>query len=435
MEKFAIILKRGLLLIIFATLFLPLIQYQFKIIEIGPLFGDISIPQKSHFTNKEWFSGDYQQNEEEFQNSSFGFRELFVRLHNQLKFSFFHAPTANGVIIGKENYLYEENYIKAYTGIDFLGEDSIHKITNRIKFISDTLTKLNKQLLIVFAAGKASFYPEYIPDVYFPIKGKTNYKVFSDEIKNSGINNIDFNNWFIEQKDKSKYPLYPKYGIHWSNYGTVLAADSILKQIEYLRKIDVPNLIYNDIKMKPPEGIDYDVADGMNLLFRFKSFDMAYPTIKTESSENKIKPSVLVISDSFYWGMYDFGIANSFSNDHFWYYNKQVYPETFKSELFVEDLALKEEIEKHDVIVVIATEATLPKIGWGFFEQAEKYFRGVKNSQISGFRIQKQIRDFKIAISGDKKWMEQIQQKAKERGISADSMLTLDALWIIENKN
>ena len=48
----------------------------------------------------------------------------------------FRLPTAFGVIIGKENYFYEENYIKAYTGVDFLGEDSLSRMVNRIKFIS-----------------------------------------------------------------------------------------------------------------------------------------------------------------------------------------------------------------------------------------------------------------------------------------------------------
>ena len=40
-----------------------------------------------------------------------------------------------------------------------------------------------------------------------------------------------------------------------------------------------------------------------------------------------------------------------------------------------------------------------------------------------------------MAIKGDAKWIEQIQQKAKDRGISADSMLTLDAIWQINNSN
>jgi hypothetical protein len=35
-------------------------------------------------------------------------------MNNQLAFSLFNKAKANGAVVGKENYLYEENYIKAY---------------------------------------------------------------------------------------------------------------------------------------------------------------------------------------------------------------------------------------------------------------------------------------------------------------------------------
>ena len=435
MSKKSLIFKYSLLVAIFVFLFSHLLFKEFNFIELPPLKGYNVSSKMPEINIKECFDGNFQQKEDDYINDAFGFRSLYVRLHNQIKFSVFKSPTANGVIIGKENYFYEENYIKAYTGVDFLGEDSINKIVNRINFISDTLTKLNKQLIIVFAAGKASFYPEFIPDNYLPVKGNTNYKALLNRIKNTRVNYIDFNQWFIQQKASSKYPLYPKYGIHWSNYGTFLAADSLIKKIEFLRKIDMPNLIYNDIELKQPFDIDYDIADGMNLLFRLKSFDMAYPKIKTGPSENKIKPSVLVISDSFYWGMYGFGIANSFTDDHFWYYNKQVYPETFKSELFVEDLNINDEIEKHDVIIVMATEATLPKIGWGFFENIENVFKGVWVPKVEKVKDITELEETRRSIRGDIKWMKQIEGKAKERKISVDSMLTLDAIWTLEHQN
>ena len=70
----------------------------------------------------------------------------------------------------------------------------------------------------------------------------------------------------------------------------------------------------------------------MNLLVELKGYDLAYPTIITEDGLNKTKPSVLTISDSYYWAIYNMGISKIFTNDHFWYYNKLVYPETFKQE-------------------------------------------------------------------------------------------------------
>jgi hypothetical protein len=46
----------------------------------------------------------------------------------------------------------------------------------RLKYVQDTLASLDKNLILVFAAGKGSFYPEYFPEKYKTEKGVTNYE-------------------------------------------------------------------------------------------------------------------------------------------------------------------------------------------------------------------------------------------------------------------
>ena len=102
---------------------------------------------------------------------------------------------------------------------------------------------------------------------------------------------------------------------------------------------------------------------------------MAYPNIRFQSDSGKTKPSVLVVSDSFYWGMFNFGISSAFTDSHFWFYNNQVYPEGNHGPIQVSQLNIKEEIAKHDIIVIMATEATLPSLGWGFIENVYNDFK------------------------------------------------------------
>lgn len=413
-------------------MFIPMLQKQFEWADVFPLKGDVALPAEVKLHDSTWFSGEYQKQEEDYVNSMFGFRPWLVKLNNQIAYSFFNKVKANAVVIGKNNYLFEESYINAYTGRDFLGEDSIRHTLERLKFISDTLNKLNKQLIVVFAPGKASFYPEYIPDKYLPIQNKTNYQALSSGAEKLGLNVIDFNKWFIENKSKSKYPLYPQHGIHWSTYGTALAVDSLIKKIESLRHIDVPTIYFDKVVMMPAYNVDYDIADGMNLLFKLKGFDCAYPQVQAESPDGKTKPKVLVISDSFYWGMYDLGIANCFQDEHFWYYNKQVYPETFKKELLTEQLNVGKEIEKHEVIVIMATEATLRKISWGFIEDAEKYYKGIYIDKTKTPEYYQKVKDFITFIKKDSKWMEDTKKRAEERKINLDSALVLEAMWQVD---
>lgn len=431
MNKRSDIFKKLLLAITFVIMFIHMIYNNFNFIKIPTLKGDVRIPEKPIFNNSNWFSGDYQIKQEEYMNCMFGFRSLYVRLNNQIDFSFFKKINANGVVLGKENYLYEEKYIQAYYGQDFMGLDSINHILEQLKFVSDRLAKRGKQLIVIFAPSKASFYPEYIPDTFSKVNDSTNYKFLSSAAIQASLNVIDFNKWFIKNKNRSRYPLYPKYANHWSNYGAVLAADSIINYIQYLKNMDMPNLIYNKVDMKQPFGIDYDIANGMNLLLKFKSSDMAYARISTETSKNKNRPAVLVVSDSFYWDMYYFGISKSFKNDHFWYYNAEVYPESHKNKTLVKNLNLAEQIDKHDVFIVMATESSLPKIGWGFFERMEDFFNGKQKNE-KPLTASEKLQETKQAIMGDKNWMEQIKQKALKRNVTVDSMLTIDAIWLLE---
>ena len=434
MKNLSMKARRFLFISLLFLLIVPGIQNVFPFIELAPLKGAISQPEKKSFTIKEWFSGDYQMVEEKYINETFGFRSLFVRIDNQIAFSLFKRAKANGVIIGKNNYLFEENYIKAYNGTDFIGTDSISLRMQKLKFIGDTLAKLNKNIIIVFAAGKGSYYPEYFPEKLKMKPGKTNYEYYTKSAKDLGIYYIDFNKYFVDNKHKSKYPLYPQYGIHWSNYGMCIAADSIIRYIEKIRNIDLPNLYWTKVDLAEAKESDYDIADGLNIKFKLRSFKMGYPRIQFESESGKTKPSVLVISDSYYWGMYGFGITKAFSNSHFWYYNKQIYPESFEKTVETTGINLKDEIARYDVIVIMATEATLPKLGWGFIENLSDFFRGINSNSENDAEFQQKVNNLQNYIKTDKNWMAQIKEKAASRKITVDSMITLDAIYQIKQE-
>ncbi len=425
-------LRKIIFLLLLATLILPLIQSKFNLVKIHPLKGAITQTPDTSFSWKGWFAGGYQEQKEKYLNESFGFRNLFIRMNNQVAFNLFDYALANGVIIGKKNYLYEENYIKAYYGLDFVGTDSINRTMQRLKFIQDTLTKLNKTLLVVFASSKGTYYPEFFPDRYNQARGTTNYEIYLKDAKDMGINYIDFNKYFVDNKNKSKYPLYSKYGIHWSYYGECLAADSIIKTIEKLRNIKMPHIFWDKVNMdKRPRERDADIEDGMNLLFNLKSDSLAYPVIKFQSDSGKTKPSSIIIADSYYWGMFGFDISRVYSDTHFWFYNNTIYPDYYTNGLTAKQVDLKDQIAKHDIIIIMATDATSPNLGWGFIENAYNTFKGYHVNSPADERAQ--IMDIANKIKVNAEWMAKIAEGAKRDGISLDSALILNAIWVRDN--
>lgn len=367
-------MKRSAATILFCfvmiVLLLPLIQFATGIISSKKLKGAFEKYEKPLWSSQGWFDGSYQLRMEKYLTQNFGFHSDVVRLNNQIEYSLWKEIKANGVVIGKENYLYEQGYIDAYYGLDYVGDSAINERTDRIRFLRDTLKNKGIDLLLVFAPGKATFFPEFIPGT--TTKGRTNIEEYIKQCNEKKISFIDFNDWFIKNKNKSSYPLYPQYGVHWSNYGSYLAADSIFHYIERLRNIDMPDILLNNIDMSDDfEYDDYDAGDALNLIVKLPSYKMAYPRLNFVNNDKRIKPNVLVVADSYYWQIYNLGIPpHVTANSAFWFYNNDAYPAPINEERKVSGLDLKKEIEKQDVIIILSTNPNLENFGWGFIENA-----------------------------------------------------------------
>lgn len=425
--------RNALLFILLLILIFPVIQSALNLVKIKPLNGDVTIASSDSFSVKGWFSGEFQEKQEKYINDNFGLRNFFVRLNNQIAFNLFKKAKANGVIVGKNNYLYEEDYIKAYYGLDYIGIDSIQKQLLKLKFIQDTLTKLNKTFVLIIASGKGSFYPEFFPEKYKKYKkGISNYDSYIKISKQYGINLIDFNKYFIKNKTKSKYPLMPKYGIHWSYYGSVLVTDSIIKYIKSKRNINMPKLSWNELNIDYPKNDDYDIARGMNLLFELKDEKLAYPETVYFSDSNEVKPSVLAVADSYYWLMYTVGIHNALSTNHFWFYNRNIYPESNTSPLTTDMVDVKAEMLKHDVIIIMATERNLNRLGWGFIEETFDAYKGYSNNNQK--KRKAKLEEYVIAINNNPEWLRLVKKKALDQNIPLEEMIIQDAQYAIEHE-
>ena len=366
-----VILKLLFAVIIF-ILFVPMIQQQYKMMEINPLNGSYITLEKPLFTKKDWFEGKYQTDIQKYMDQEIGFRNFLVRSYNQIYYSLFTQTRANYVTVGKSNYLYDISYINAYLGRDFVGEQQIMDKVRKLQKISDTLRTLNIDVLVVFAPGKGSFYPEFIPDRFEPNrKTRTNHQAYVEAFHRSDIHFLDLNKWFTSQKATSKYPLFPKTGIHWSLYGEILAFDSIAKYVGAIRDVQLPKMKIG--KFETPDtvrGTDDDVEKGMNLLFDIADLKMGYPALSFVEQDTDTKLKVITVADSYYWGVFGQGISGRiFKDEQFWYYNKEIHSSSLPQSMLVEEINIRQEVEKRDLIVLLFTDSNLPNFAYGFIDQ------------------------------------------------------------------
>jgi hypothetical protein len=356
--------------LLLAILLFPAFNGVAHLLEEKKLDGAVEIHPDSSFSKRSWFSGEWQKIKEDYLNDVFYGHNFCLRLHNEIDFRLFHKGHARKLILGKDNYLFERDYILTYLGKDYLGDNVIQDYTNKIKRAQDYLASKGKTLVVVLAAGKGSFYPEYFPEPYSLMnKSKSNFEEFANSSDKIGLNFIDYSSYFRSMKNSSPYLLYPRYGTHWSIYGMNLVADSLIRYIEVKRNVHLPHIVRTGLEMKQAQDMDYDIGSGMNLLCYLNGPEMAYPQMYFESKEGKDSVKLLVISDSFYMGLFYMGFGNSFQKEDFWYYNHQVFPEIQNGPKSTDELNFEDQISNHDVIILMATEHNIPGVGWGFVDK------------------------------------------------------------------
>jgi hypothetical protein len=86
--------------------------------------------------------------------------------------------------------------------------------------------------------------------------------------------------------------------------------------------------------------------------------------------------------------------------------------------------------EKHDVVVIMSTEANLFGIGWGFIGSAFNHYVLHKLSQ----PLDQRVKDFENAIRMDEKWLNAVKEKAVEEGVPLDTMIRRDAIYMAEEE-
>lgn len=479
--------KKGLFILLIVMMILPAIQARYKIIPEGKLTGAFETtdpPDFANYTNTSWMSGDFQTNFNNRLEHNIGFRNELVRVHNQIDFSLYNKANAEGVVVGKHNILFEEDYIKEYLGMYFVGENVWEKKAHQLKKVQDTLQAMGKQLLIVFEPSKASIYPEYFPRQYDRTpKRPSNYEAMKHYFGEAGLQVLDLDHFFLNLKSHQKAPLFTGGGTHWSYYGAALAADTTLKMMRKLG-LNVPELSIGTLSTSDTiRHPDNDIWLAMNLIKPLSQKQPLYPQLNYKQAGGT-KPSVLIVGDSFYFNWLNDNIPlNSFSNCEFWYYNASITRCDYSPGGNASDRDLLQEVLSHDVIMIMITGRFHHAFAWIFDEEiydifypgyrdpvwtysnslrsyGDEFSRLYKDAGIKNISLQERIekeasylfyqdyqsnpdkyadsRDkilyYSLSISSTPEWMESIRKKAAINGVSVKEQLNRDATLLYEEE-
>ena len=408
----------------FLLLLIPSIQQKFEWIELEELGGAYVKEEMSPFSLDSWWYGNFQKDFSRYLDSNLGFKELFVRSYNQFYYSVFGEAKSPGCVVGKEGQLFLESYLQDYNGSTFKGEAEIDLELDRMKYLQDYWKALGINFLLVHAPGKASMYPEHIPERYIsdqmPI---SNYLYYAQKSKKMGIDHIDLNAYFQAMKDNTQYPLYPRNGVHWTQYGMYLGIDSITKKIEKLKDVDMIDVVMEEVIMSDSVvSSENDVEVTMNLLKAIDQPDL--PNIHFDfDKENKTSPKVLVISDSYWMQVFDTKIhQNIFSDGGFWFYFKTAYPQNEA----IASYDFKQVFLQQDVILLMGTEATMESFPYGFLDKAYETFLPLDEQKMRSFYLRQ--------VTKLEEWSESAKIKARKNGVSFEEQVEAEANYMTRER-
>jgi hypothetical protein len=382
----------------------------------------------AEFNAKSWFDGSFQKSLGKYVNDNIGLYPFFIKVHNQLEYDLFGNIYTGNVIAGEKDYLFEKGYLDSYFGKDFRGLETIKNKVEQLKELQDKLAEKDKFLMVCLAAGKATYYPEYIP--YEEEKDSSNYEYFVQEFLREEINHIDVNPWFLSMKDSLNYLLYPQYGIHWSHYGAMLVADSIAAYFKEKKGWDLPSMEILERNYSPvAKFYDNDIANSLSLFKEVQPEPMIYPKFEWRGKNSKKPLKLLIVGDSFTWDIFEYSRLGTdcFDEVQFWFYNQTVHRNT-KTEggnysglpTLTRHLNLPQVMEQFDAFLILTNEPNLANFGWNFTNDALNLMAD------STYRPKERNNEYLLTQSKTQKaWREDLKKRAKERNVSLDSMIKL----------
>ncbi len=348
------------------------------------VFKPIEPPQLSP---KSWWDGQFQkqvqgtEQKEGWIDRHVGFRSAWIKTDNQINFSLFREvpTTANPqqIILGKDNWLYEEDYVKSFLGLDFAPQKFLQGFAADMKEFQDDLQKKNITFLLVISPSKAAHYPEYLPDWTWRQRDalrqhdpqrKSNYQRLMPLLERQGVHCVDAVELFRRQKKAHpEYRLFARGGTHWTYYGAGLVVGQMLARLKELTGKDLRQVSCKAVTVDcSSTGTDNDLGDVLNLWTPWVTKGPT-PHPHLLGTGGQWKPNVLWVGDSFSdtltYVMDTFRVYRR-RDTLFLLLQKKMFPEGITVPIDSEKFKYAQELPDRDIVIFELNEAQLAEGGY-----------------------------------------------------------------------
>lgn len=329
--------------------------------------------------------GAFQTAFETWLNQHMGFRAHAIKTDSQINLELFRESsikTADVPIVGHENFIYARIYIDDLNGRRYVQPIAPETIARRLRRLQEALRERGKAFVFVIGPSKATLYPEYIPRRFLVDSAPTNASYYARMVaalSAEGVRTVDAHALFVEQKRQSPWLLFPPGGIHWLAYGAAFAAERMTQELEQQTGRPMTHVRSETVYAAAPSpgAGETDIALLLNT-WTLPPWNVAvpHPRFRSSSEGNVYRPRVLMVGDSFAFGLIDlmdrFKVYGGL--DLYYYYSSHYrYPGPVISKLNKPDLDWEREFLSRDAVIIEINEVQLDSAAWGFVDDALRH--------------------------------------------------------------
>jgi len=281
--------------------------------------------------------------------------------------------------VGRDNFIYARVYIDAFNRRSNANPPAPESLARNLRRLQDGLQKRGKAFCFVIAPSKAEIYPEYIPPSFVAPSARCKagyYQSLIAALHKEGVCTVDGHALFIEQKQREPWLLFPPGGIHWLPYGAATVVEQMTRELERQTGHPMVHLRCDAVAAgaPPTSGAEVDMALLLNT-WRFPKWDVQvpYPRYQPCAEDGTRRPHLLIVGDSFAFGLIDLMHRHNVCDglDLYYYFSTHYqYPGRSLTKLDKDNLDWERDIFSRDAVIIEANEVQLGSAAWGFIDRA-----------------------------------------------------------------
>lgn len=281
-----------------------------------------------------WWSGEFQRLATSFVGERFAFRELGIRLYNELLWTAFRKSymARESVIAGEDGFLFENGYLYHLKGLSpKLSEFDLTRFVIDLAEIRDKLSERGIAFALLITPSKAIALEGKVPARFrlgAPPAEKRDYERIKPLLEKYGLPFVDGPALARSANRRLNGAIFPRNGTHWTGPLAALTADKLVETLRPQLQVAPSGLTLAGVKVdQKPTSPDDDLLLLLNLL-RAREDDYVHAVI--EPSGRTSGKKLTIVGGSFVHqlaAMYD--EAGTWNNIvHYYYYkiSKHTYP-------------------------------------------------------------------------------------------------------------